>query len=54
MEQGFQICFGNFPASASAIFKDGGRQYKCHNIYMLKTLNSSVDSDIHQCTFDLH
>ena len=33
MGQGFKINnFLNFPAFASAIFKDGNRQYKCHNI----------------------
>ena len=62
MGQGFQINnFWNFPAFASAIFKDGSRQYKCHNIskttshgaVMLMTLDSFVDSDIHQCIFDL-
>ena len=55
MGQGIQInYFWNIPAFASAIFKDGGRQYKCHNIskttshrtVMLMTLDSLVDSDV--------
>ena len=34
MGQEFEIYyFWNFPAFVSAIFKYGGRQYKCHNIY---------------------
>ena len=55
MGQGFQINhFWNFSAFASAICKDGGRQYKYHNIaqnYMtvlLMNLDSLEDSDINQ------
>jgi len=33
MRKGFQTYhFWNFPAFTSAMFKDGGRQYKGHNI----------------------
>ena len=59
MGQGFQINnFWKCLAFASAILKDGGRQYKCHNILkiaieMLMTLDGLVDNHINQCTFNL-
>ena len=61
--QGFQINhFLNVLAYVSAIYKDGSRQYTCHNNLKnditlssnFMTLDSSVYSDIHQCTFYIH
>ena len=52
------MVFLKFSGCRLRLFKDGGRQYKCHNIskpnshraVMLMTLDSLMNSDLQQCT----